>query len=160
MANTNNPKGFRFVRAENGTGAAPTRTVELGSNVGVKVGDMIYLASGAGARTTTTQASWGIALQEITAVAATRQNVLVIPLAAGLVFQGQFVGTTSITQASYLGTTRKVSGASGSMGISGGTVTGGILRIVALAGYPQGNAWGTYATCEFTVARSQYCGVA
>jgi hypothetical protein len=160
MANTNNPKGFKFIRAENGTGAAPTRLVELGSGVGVKVGDMIYLASGMGALTLTTQASWGLAIQEITAVTGVHQNCLVIPFVPGLVFQGQFLGTTAkTTKALALGTTRKVSGASGAMGICSTTAAGGIVRIVDLAPL-SGNAWGTYAVCEFIITRSQYCGVA
>lgn len=158
MANTNNPKGFKFVRSQVGSGAAPTMKITLGSNVGTKVGDMVYLASGVGQRTLTTQASYGIAIEEITAVAATQQTCLVIPFAEGLTFQGQFLGTTSITMASYLGTNRKVSGASGSMGLSSGTVTGGNVRIQGLAKLPYGNAWGTYANCEFAVIKNQYTG--
>jgi hypothetical protein len=157
MANVNNPKGFKFVRSDIGSGAVPTARLKLGSNVGVKIGDMVYIASGVGQRTTNTQASFGIAIETVTAAAGIQTQCLVIP------FQGQVLGKLSCTEATLRGVSKRVSGASGAMGIAsvaGTTVAACPIHIIGLAGTPHGNAWSTNAVLEFTIQKNQYTGQA
>jgi len=165
MANRNAPFSFRFLRMDHGVAAPAAISVLLGSNVGVKPGDPIYIdTNGVGQRCTVTNPIWAFADETIVAVAATRQSAHCLPALEDAVWLVQATGTTNVTQAFYGKFIRYDAGTSGIAGVAAST-TGTQAEVATLAPFrivgfhrTPDNAISTYALLEVKVARSQYAG--
>ena len=157
MANIDAANGFYPVRRLSGNGMIPMYKVLLGSNVGVKVGDAIALATtGLGALGTSTSAALlGIAQETITATVGVRQNVKYVPALPDIVFSGQCSGDCQITR---IGEDVDIEGGTGVMEINENASSIDIARIIGLSREPAGNDWGTNARVEFIIRESAFTG--
>jgi hypothetical protein len=153
MANVDNPNGFYAVQCL--WGSIPIEDGYLGSNVGVKAGDAISVAT-TGYLSLATSAStyiMGVATETITAVAATPQKVKYVPAMPGVIFEGQCSGTSTRTN-SYQAC--DIEGTTGIMEIDENAASTGVVLPLELI--PRtGNAVGANARYRFIFRRSPWC---
>jgi len=151
---SNRGYGFHYEYNDDGSTAAPLVKVELGSNVGCKVGDPIrYHSTGLGL-VGTNQAIFGFAVEEVTAEAGVRQNVLCVAATPEAIFSGKTDGAGAIT---LRGALRKMIGTTGEKLVDDdGGPTGAVFRIIGR--HPMSSDWGTNAQLLLKVVSSQYAG--
>lgn len=152
MANTLSPYSFQFYGSISGQAAIAARGKTL-SNVTLKVGDPIVRTGGyiklAG---TTSTALFGVAIEAVTGVAATRNSVAYIPAAKDYIWSAQVKSTCNITQG-HLSKKLGIAGTTnGKIGIST-TATTSTLQIVGLKG---SSALSTYAELLFVICKSSF----
>ena len=156
MANSNNTYGFAF-RKNLAGGAHVIDRIRTISNVAISIGDPIVNTGGVGGvklAGATSVALFGVSLETVTAVAATRKSVAFIPALPFYIFNAQHGGTLNLT-AGYLGRRCGIQGATNGRISLNGAATTSICQIVGLKG---GSIWGTYAELLFIINRSNYYG--
>jgi hypothetical protein len=155
MANTNNPYGWMFQGNLAGGNACITKRYVTKSNLTLAPGDPVNLTAGrltlAGS---TSVGVFGVCVESVTGVAATRKSALIIVAMRDYLWAAQVKSTVNIT-AGLLGKKYAVGGTtSGKMGLR--TTAGtSVCNIVGLLPIP-GNAYGTYAQLLFTIGKSTY----
>ena len=152
MANVDYPNGFRAVQPQGQT--LPMYTYLTKSNLSLHAGDAVQMLSGgtidlAGAADETVL---GVCQNNITAIAATQQKVLVVPALPSIVFSGQCSGTYTPVNA---GESVDIEGTTGIQEINENAQATGVARIVGLE-LTEGNAVGANARVLFTWAKSQF----
>lgn len=156
MANTNNPNGFVAVK-NNAGGAIPIYTFMTKSNLALTAGDaLILLTNGVVDKAVVGSTGiFGVCQTTVTAVAATRKQVLVIPAVESIVFAGQFSSTAT---PSNWGTGRDINGATGVMLLTTTTAQG----VAQVIGYEPGikNEAGAYSRVLFVWKKSSWTGQA
>jgi hypothetical protein len=154
MANPNSPYGFQWKKNEV-AGACITRRFKTLSNTTLSIGDPVISTGGylklAGVTST---ALFGVCIEAVTGVAATRKSVLIIPAIKTYVWSAQTKTTTVISQGNMnkpfgiQGTT------TGKLGLNPGNTTS-TCRIIGLL---PTSAFGTYAELLFKIAKTSYEG--
>ena len=152
MANVDRPAGFMAVQPQGTT--LPMYTYWLKSNVSVSPGDALLMTSNGivDIALAASTAILGVCQSKITAIAATRQKVLVVPALPSIVFSGQCSGTYTPVNA---GESVDIEGATGVMEINEDAQSTGVARIVGLEA-TEGNDNGANARVLFTWAKSQF----
>lgn len=156
MANTNNPNGFNAVKKLGG-GAFPLFPYMTKSNLALTAGDaLILLTNGVVDKAVVgSTAIFGVVQTTVSAVAATRKPVLVIPAVEDIVWSAQF--SSSATPGNF-GVSRDINGATGVMLLTT-TTAQGVARMIAYEPSIKNEA-GPYARVLFVWQKSQWTGQA
>lgn len=154
MANVDAPHGFVPEYMLGSNGAIPMLEVLLGSNAGVQKGDPVArLTTGLAALATSSSTEiLGVAQETITAIAATRQNVMIVPALESIVFSGQCSGTAAITD---IGEDVDIEGTTGICEINEDASSTGVVHVLGLK---PGSAWGANAELLFVWGKSSFSG--
>jgi len=156
VANTNNPNGFTCVKGAAGC-IVPLFTFMTKSNLALTAGDaLILLTNGVVDKAVVgSTAIFGVCQTTVTAVAATRKQILMVPAAEDLIFAAQY--SSSATPGNW-GTGRDINGATGAMLLTT-TTAQAVARILMMEPGIK-NEVGAYGRVLFIWTKSQWTGQA
>lgn len=156
MANVDRPNGFTAVAPDGLT--LPMYEFYTQSNLTLNPGDAVIMNSNGTVNiaSAASTAIFGVCQSKVTAIAATKQKVLVIPANPNIVFSGQCSGTYTPVNA---GESVDIEGTTGIMEINEDAQSVGVARIIGLEGGIN-NAAGANARVLFTWNKSQWTGQA
>ena len=125
-------------------------TFQTKSNLSLNPGDaVIMLTNGSlDVALLASTAIFGVCQTKVTAIAATRQNVQVIPALEGILWEAQY-GITKTTLGTNLGANRDIGGGTGVMVLTSTSGGGAPARLIGLAPGPV-NTVGQYMRVLFT----------
>jgi hypothetical protein len=149
MANTDGPKGFKFIKSL--AGEATIRTETLDTSQTIAKGDALISASGVLQIAVTSSAQlYGIAAEAVTTDTVNTASIKFYPAIRDYVFEGQTSGTFADT---IIGTACDIEGATGAMEVNENATTYDVIQII---GRNPNSPAGTNAKVRFIILRSSY----
>lgn len=150
MANTDGPKGFKFVKSLAGNGA---ELVSVRLDGTVAKGDSLVASGGSATIGLVTS---GLVLGVAAEAGTSGDDILMYPALPWYVFEGQTAAGDGSVTSGLLYTAVDLVGTTGAQEIESSQTTEKVVQII---GKSPNSEWGTNAKLRFTFPRSSYTGL-